>query len=349
MSNREFVMLAHVYKPDKAFIANWYVSLKLDGQRCFWDGGISRGLAKKKIPYANNNRDERYVEPPIATGLWSRYGNVIHAPEWFLNQLPKNVFMDGELYMGRQRFQETRKIISTLEPGKGWKDVKFRVFDLPSPLVAFTSGFINNPNWKGQISSVDCERFFDEYKHAFDPQAFISRRFDETLSYMQKYKSLEDKNWSFLNQLKLPSNDDAAKEKVAALLMEEVDKKGEGLMLRAPQSMWFPKRSQHILKVKPFEDDECVISGYVAGEGKYLGMIGSLLVYWKDKQFQLSGLTDEMRRFADEKSAMAAKSMPGHQVPAAEARHFKKGQIIRFRYRELTNDGLPREARFWDA
>ena len=42
--NREFVQLAQVYDPKKHGIAGWFVSEKLDGMRCLWDGGITRGL-----------------------------------------------------------------------------------------------------------------------------------------------------------------------------------------------------------------------------------------------------------------------------------------------------------------
>jgi hypothetical protein len=124
--NREFLMLAKEFDPASHRIAHCYLSLKLDGQRAFWDGGISRGLPKPGIPWANNKKDERYKEPPVATGLWSRYGNVIHAPDWFLDDLPKGIFLDGELYAGRGKFQEARSIISTIVPNaEAWKVIKY--------------------------------------------------------------------------------------------------------------------------------------------------------------------------------------------------------------------------------
>jgi len=101
MINREFVMLAQVYNPSKHKIGGWFVSTKYDGQRCIWDGGASRGIPKIEVPWANNKKDERYLERPIATGLWSRYGNVIHAPDWFLDGLPTGMLLDGELWSGR--------------------------------------------------------------------------------------------------------------------------------------------------------------------------------------------------------------------------------------------------------
>src|SRR3954469_15820234 len=122
--NREFLLLAQDFDPEKHHAANHFISIKLDGQRALWDGGVSRGILKEKIPWANINKDQRYKEPPVATGLWSRYGNVIHAPGWFLDKLPKGIILDGELYLGRGRFQECRSTVSTLVPGPKWKDIK---------------------------------------------------------------------------------------------------------------------------------------------------------------------------------------------------------------------------------
>jgi hypothetical protein len=61
MAKREFLQLAHKLDAKKHGIGGWLYSEKLDGERCFWDGGVSTGLAKSEIPWANTNKDERYV------------------------------------------------------------------------------------------------------------------------------------------------------------------------------------------------------------------------------------------------------------------------------------------------
>src|SRR5205809_6855024 len=96
----EFLMLAHKYVPerDSERIKGWYCSQKLDGVRAMWDGGVSRGLLASEVPWANVEKDYRYIEENRATGLWSRLGKVIHAPDWFLDQLPLYP-MDGELWI----------------------------------------------------------------------------------------------------------------------------------------------------------------------------------------------------------------------------------------------------------
>ena len=53
MSKREFLQLADHYDPAKHNVAGWFISEKLDGTRCFWDGGLSRGLPTDSIPWAS--------------------------------------------------------------------------------------------------------------------------------------------------------------------------------------------------------------------------------------------------------------------------------------------------------
>ena len=113
MPRREFLQLAHTYDAAKHKIAGWYVSEKLDGTRAFWDGGLSRGQPTKLIPWASvidpKTKKPKDRVKPVATGLWSRYGNPIMAPDWFLDSLPP-IFLDGELWTGRGSFQLCRSI-----------------------------------------------------------------------------------------------------------------------------------------------------------------------------------------------------------------------------------------------
>lgn len=53
--------------------------------------------------------------------LWSRAGNVIHAPAFFTAALPADVDLDGELFLGRGKFNELMTIAKTHAAGPGWK------------------------------------------------------------------------------------------------------------------------------------------------------------------------------------------------------------------------------------
>jgi DNA ligase-1 len=54
--------------------------------------------------------------------------------------------------------------------------------------------------------------------------------------------------------------------------------KGEGLMIKDPNSMYEPKRSKLLLKVKQFDDTEATVIGHNKGTGRCSGMLGALQV-----------------------------------------------------------------------
>lgn len=85
-------------------------------------------------------------------------------------------------------------------------------------------------------------------------------------------------------------------------LMAQLDKivkeGGEGLMLRRGDSQYQAIRNDDLLKVKAYEDDEATVIAYTPGRGKYIGMMGALVVENADKvRFNIgSGFSDEQRR-----------------------------------------------------
>ncbi|MEC9357119.1 MAG: DNA ligase [Pseudomonadota bacterium] len=100
---------------------------------------------------------------------------------------------------------------------------------------------------------------------------------------------------------------------------------GEGLMLHRGAAPYRAIRSDDLLKLKPYDDAEARVVGYVPGQGKYQGVLGSLVVERPDGlQFRLgSGFSDEQR--AD--------------PPAL-------GSWVTYRYNGFTVNGIPRFARF---
>lgn len=83
-------------------LTGWWLSEKLDGVRAYWDG-------------------KQFL---------SRLGNVFHAPDWFRDHLPPEP-LDGELFVGRQRFQDTVSIVRRQDQSDHWKEVRFVLFDAP--------------------------------------------------------------------------------------------------------------------------------------------------------------------------------------------------------------------------
>jgi DNA ligase-1 len=84
-------------------LAGWWMSEKLDGMRAYWDG----------------------------KQMWSRLGNVVHAPVWFLEGLP-DVPLDGELWLARKAFQRTMAIAKRQDKSEHWKELRYVVFDAPA-------------------------------------------------------------------------------------------------------------------------------------------------------------------------------------------------------------------------
>lgn len=107
---RPEIQLASGYHQGVNIKAFW-VSEKLDGVRAYWDG----------------------------KQLISRQGNVFWAPVWFVEDFPKGVPLDGELWIGRSLFERVSGIVrQKREDNQAWRAVKFMIFDYPSSKAVFS-------------------------------------------------------------------------------------------------------------------------------------------------------------------------------------------------------------------
>ena len=370
---REFVQLAHKFNQARHCLGGAFVSEKLDGQRCYWDGGITRGMAKLQVPWANHAKDSRYLKAPIATGIWSRYGNVIHAPSWWLDTLPK-MPLDGELYCGNR--QELRKIIGSLDKGPGWDQVWFHCFDIPPYETMFAPGEIKDNNFE-KIITTDMRRWTLGHLGVLDYQPPEDQPFVTTYYMLQKH--LASAHMSGINgpraakraiwhkQLQLPQQTSMAHEELGELLYAITSRGGEGLMIRYPGARYKCERTHSVLKVKPLDDMEGTVTGYTTGRetdkgSRLLGRMGALVLDVDGKRLELSGFTDPerlldcvdkgfgsvVRGFDHGVARDWAIEHPGAECPPhIEASQFPRGTTVTFRYRGLTNDGIPNEARYW--
>lgn len=101
------VLLAQTWKEDKGVDPTGYwISEKLDGVRAY---------------FCNN-------------AFYSRLGNKFFAPDSFSkdwrSKLPKGATLDGELFTGRNKFQDTVSIVRS-GASQRWPEVKYYVFDAP--------------------------------------------------------------------------------------------------------------------------------------------------------------------------------------------------------------------------
>lgn len=222
----------------------YYVSEKFDGQRAQWD--------------------------PINQILITRYGNVVNAPQWFLDYF-KNIKipLDGEIFFGygnwgmtgvcRNKTSQTLKINNDI-----WKKANFLVFDLPDT----QSGI-----YEKRISIL------------------------EQCSGIGKWGTTDTPIW-LIRRKKVLSMD------MLEIYYQQIqDRGGEGVILNNPKSFYVDGRTDNMLKYKPIMDDECIIVGYKPGAGRNAGLLGSFIVHPIEdglpiphKEFHIgSGLSDLLR------------------------------------------------------
>lgn len=346
----EFLQLAHTFDPAKHNIAGWYVSTKLDGERALWDGGISRGLLASEVPYANTVKDDRLLVAPVATGLWSRTGKVIHAPDFFLDQLPPYP-LDGELYNGRGGFQDLRKIVGKHEPDDRWHLINYYVFDSPSFDTLFAPRRIKVRNEYEYPIEGRSRAFADARRRAQGTSS--AWNFEFVLRFLSKAGRFADTQIVAVGQQRLPLRTEDAIAYADDLAKEEVENGGEGVMLRSPSSYWEPYRSHFLLKHKPWSDDEATIVGFIAGKvgkhGTLAGKIGAILVDWQGTRFKIgSGMTHDIREFEKPSQRIWAIDHPGEVCPDGfNGKTLRLDSTITFKYRECSDDGVPKEARYW--
>lgn len=348
---REFLMLAQTYKDGKFPTKGQMASEKMDGIRALWDGGISRGLLKRDVPWANNDKDERYVNEVYATGLWTRYGNVLHAPDWFLDQLP-DYPLDGEMFADRRSWQLLSSVIKRLIPEDyAWRKVTYNVFDVPPYAAIFTTGLVNNPNFVKQFD-VNEMIAWARPRIKVNPRY---RNFAAVTEFLQEeYGSGLYENVRPVEQTLVEST-----EHMMEMFGHVLDLGGEGLIVRNPKSYWEPKRSAQQFKLKADEDDEGTVVGYIWGEetdkgSKLLGMLGALILDYKGKRLKLSGFTNAEREMtpiaSDPNTLQEGYYFPGQQVSNQwSSLHFPIGSQVTFKFRELSDDGIPKEARYLRA
>src|SRR5215813_12543341 len=97
------LLLANVLGPN-VDPAKYLISEKYDGVRAIWDGKVLR----------------------------FRSGRTVNAPTWFVAKLPPES-LDGELWLGRGRFETLSGIVRKTEPQDDeWRQIKYMIFELPS-------------------------------------------------------------------------------------------------------------------------------------------------------------------------------------------------------------------------
>lgn len=104
------MLLAEVYATD-VDVTQYWVSEKYDGVRAQWDGKALRFRGGGRVP----------------------------APAWFTAGFPATP-LDGELWIGRGRFDALSGIVRRIEPVDAeWRQVRYLVFELPGAAGDFSA------------------------------------------------------------------------------------------------------------------------------------------------------------------------------------------------------------------
>lgn len=129
--------------------AKYLISEKFDGVRALWDGATLR----------------------------FRSGRPVHAPAWFTAKLPASQPLDGELWLGRGRFDALSGIVRKTEPQDvEWRQVKYMIFELPDAPGTFAERaqkireIVAQAQWP-QLIAVDQFRMAD--------RAALKRKLDQ--------------------------------------------------------------------------------------------------------------------------------------------------------------------------
>ena len=285
MSSLNFMLAKEFIKGGKIDPKGWYISEKFDGYRACFD--------------------------PEKKQFFSRQNKIFNAPQWFIDALPSKM-IDGELWIGRNMFQEMGVVRKKIPLDEEWLNVTFQVYDMPEEEGTF-------------------EERMKRLKKVVDIIKFKWNKNRESFEY--PFRNLECP-LVFAKQIKVKSSDHLDK-----VYKDIIKHGGEGIMLKDPLSPYEGKRSNHLLKYKPNFDAEAIIIDYKPGQNKYQGMLGGFIcrplinhdTYMsidedEDHIFSISGMDDEVRSSYKE----------SHPI----------GTIISYEHSGKTDKGKPRFGRY---
>ena len=243
----------------------------------------------------------------------SRNQKEYNAPKWYIDGMP-DVDMDGELWIGREPkdFQSMGTIRKKVPIDEEWMKVKYCVYDFPEI------------NYK----------FGDRYKIMKKNEKKIKENWN---SYR---KTLEPKFHSMSCPIIiLPQITIKSLEHMEQFYEKILENKGEGIMLKCPNSDYINGRSNYLLKYKPLFDAEAEIVGYKKGTNKYEGLLGAFICrplnnkddhfirdMNKDNEFAMSGMNDSVRTTYEKT----------HPI----------GTIVTYNYNGFLDSGKPRFSRY---
>lgn len=148
-----------------------------------------------------------------------------------------------------------------------------------------------------------------------------------------------------LKRFKIENTDDL--EPIHELASEVFGRGGEGIMLNYSETLYEFKRTRSLLKVKQFSENDGEIVGTFMGQGEFEGMLGGVIVRYKDTTVRVgSGFEKEDRiKYAKNPEQLIGK-MATYAFTTES--HNEKGELsVRFpRFKSLRIDKTPQDASY---
>jgi DNA ligase 1 len=255
MSDLPFMLAKEFMKGGKVDPKGWLVSEKFDGYRACYDHDKKQFFSRQNKPF--------------------------NAPQWFLDAMPPRL-VDGELWIGRNMFQEMGVVRKKVPIDEEWLHVTFQVYDMPHE----SGTFLERLKELIRIVKLTKNRWLHMRKDFPYP-------FNTIDCPVIVAKQTIVKNDAHLD----------------SMYQDIIQNGGEGVMLKDPNSPYEDKRSNYLLKYKPNFDAEAIIIGYKPGQGKYVGMLGGFSCQQlinhdsymsidesEDHLFSISGMDDSIRK-----------------------------------------------------
>lgn len=198
-------------------------------------------------------------------------------------------------------------------------DGEFVVVDANEKIVDRKTGNgIINKAIKGTISDAEAKQIRFQVWDAFPLAEFFARKSKETYDkrfpkLVQAIKDLEKGEDALANALKvgarkfrlIPFEVVNTLEEAVAHFEKLLAAGEEGTILKNYCGLWEDTRSKHLVKFKAEKDADMEIMGFNPGEGKFVGMVGSIQMASSDRlvECNISGFPDDLRQWITDNQA----------------------------------------------
>ena len=121
--------------------------------------------------------------------------------------------------------------------------------------------------------------------------------FTETIPYHKRFSNLESRSLSSKISI-VPSLVVANEDEAMGFFAEQLKQGQEGAIGKNMNSVWMPKRSKELCKLKEVNSADLIVVDVQEGTGKYVGMLGALVCETADSKLRVnvgSGFSDVQR------------------------------------------------------